>query len=115
MNLYPYNSGHLMISPYAHCSSLSKLDKDSLDAVSLLTQASVEILERLFKPEGLNVGMNIGRTAGAGFDEHIHMHVVPRWNGDTNFMPVLGETKVMPQYLEETYKRLLPNCQELSF
>lgn len=108
MNKYPYNSGHLMVAPYVHAASLSKLDDDSLIELSSLTKVSVAIIEKLFKPDGLNVGMNIGRAGGAGFDKHIHTHIVPRWNGDFNFMPLLAETKVIPEHLEATYEKMLP-------
>jgi ATP adenylyltransferase len=107
MNLYPYNNGHLMVSPYKHISSISKLDREDLVNLTLLTQISTQILEDVFKPEGFNIGMNLGRSGGAGFADHIHIHIVPRWNGDTNFMPVLSETKVISEHLNSTYERLI--------
>lgn len=113
MNIYPYNNGHLMVSPYKHVSSLLDLEREDLIDLTLLTQASLQVLEKAFKPDGFNVGINIGKSAGAGFADHIHIHIVPRWSGDTNFMPVLSETKVMPEHLDSTYKKLLPLFKDL--
>jgi ATP adenylyltransferase len=108
MNRYPYNNGHLMVVPYRHCADLDQLSaEDSLELMQE-TQRAARILHRLFGAEGFNVGMNLGKAAGAGVAEHIHIHVVPRWVGDTNFMPVLADTKVMPDYLEATYEKLVP-------
>lgn len=106
MNIYPYNPGHIMIAPYTHTGEIKKLNDDELFEMMKLTQASIEIIENKMRPQGYNVGINIGRIAGAGFEHHIHIHIVPRWNGDTNFMPIIGETKVIPVSLEETYKNL---------
>ncbi len=106
MNIYPYNPGHIMIAPYTHTGEIKKLNDDEIFEMMKLTQASIEILENRMRPQGYNVGINIGRIAGAGFEHHIHIHIVPRWNGDTNFMPIIGETKVIPVSLEETYKNL---------
>ncbi len=109
LNRYPYSNGHLMSVPYRHTSDLSELsDSERLELMNL-TIMCVELL-RVIKPDGFNVGMNLGRVAGAGIDDHLHFHVVPRWNGDTNFMPVIGDLKVMPEYLDQTYLRL---AQEL--
>jgi len=113
MNLYPYNNGHLMVSPYKHIPSISKMEKEDLFYLNLLTQASIQVLEKAFKPEGFNIGANIGKAAGAGFAEHVHIHIVPRWSGDTNFMPVLSETKVMPEHLDSVYERLLTLFKEI--
>lgn len=108
MNRYPYNNGHLMVVPYRHCADLDQLSaEDSLELMHE-TQRAARILQRRFGAEGFNVGMNLGRAAGAGIADHIHIHVVPRWVGDTNFMPVLADTKVMPDYLEATYEKLVP-------
>jgi len=108
MNRYPYNNGHLMVVPYEHKSDSADIN----DAVALemwkLTNKCKEALTRSFHPDGFNIGMNIGRTAGAGIDQHIHMHIVPRWNGDTNYMPIIGETKVISQGLLEAYDILQP-------
>jgi ATP adenylyltransferase len=112
LNLYPYNNGHLMIVPYEHAADCSDLDADTAREMWQLVIVSKRILERAFHPEGFNIGMNIGRVAGAGIDRHIHMHIVPRWNGDTNYMPVVGDTKVISQALDETYDTLLPYFRE---
>ena len=111
MNIYPYNSGHLMIAPYRHLKSLEKLSPDETAEMIAWASKSERILREAFHAEGFNIGVNVGKVAGAGIDDHLHMHVVPRWNGDTNFMPVLGETKVIPEYLEATYAKLLPYYQ----
>ena len=109
MNRYPYNNGHLMIVPYRHCGDFCELSpEDSLELMHE-TQRATRILQRIFGAEGFNVGMNLGKVAGAGIVEHLHIHVVPRWMGDTNFMPVLADTKVMPDYLEATYEKLVPS------
>jgi ATP adenylyltransferase len=111
MNLYPYNSGHLMVAPYAHGGDLPALPDATADELFALTRRAVAVLQAEYRPEGFNVGMNLGLPAGAGVPDHLHVHVVPRWNGDTNFMPVLGDTKVLPESLEQTYDRLLPRFQ----
>jgi ATP adenylyltransferase len=108
LNRYPYNSGHLMVAPYAHTGDFAGLDASVATDLIHVTQRSVAILRRAYQPDAFNVGMNLGRTAGAGVPDHLHVHVVPRWNGDTNFMPVVGETKVMPESLDQTYDRLAP-------
>jgi len=107
LNRFPYTSGHLMVAPNRHVASLDELNEgEMVELMALLKQFRL-ILKRALKPDGFNVGMNIGRVAGAGIEDHIHFHIVPRWNGDTNFMPVLVETKVMPEYLEKTYDKLI--------
>lgn len=105
MNRYPYSSGHLMAVPYRHTSELSRLDDEERLELINLTNVCIEILKEL-SPDGFNVGANMGKAAGAGIDDHIHFHIVPRWVGDTNFMPVIGDTKAMPEYLDRTYTRL---------
>jgi ATP adenylyltransferase len=107
LNLYPYNSGHLMVAPYAHGGDLAALPAAIADELFALTRWSVGALSAEYHPDGFNVGMNLGLAAGAGVPNHLHLHVVPRWNGDTNFMPIVGETKVLPESLEQTYDRLL--------
>lgn len=107
LNRFPYTSGHLMVAPNRHVASLDELNEGEMVALMALLKQSIIILKRALKPDGFNVGMNIGSVAGAGIEDHIHFHIVPRWNGDTNFMPVLVETKVMPEYLEKTYDRLI--------
>ena len=106
LNLYPYNSGHLMVAPYAHTGDLASLDVAIANELMQVTQRSVDVLQRAYRPDAFNVGMNLGKPAGAGVPDHLHVHVVPRWNGDTNFMPVLGETKVINQHLASSWKQL---------
>jgi ATP adenylyltransferase len=111
MNIFPYNNGHLMVAPYKHTGNIEDLDPD--DGKEIVTSISLGIraLKKAFHPDGFNVGMNIGRVAGAGIEDHVHMHIVPRWNGDTNFMPVLTDTKILSVSLDEAY-RLLKGCIE---
>ena len=106
MNLYPYNNGHLMVVPYAHESALPALDAAVVHEMMELTRVSQLVVQDAMRPQGFNLGMNQGRAAGAGIEEHLHMHIVPRWIGDTNFMPAVGDTRVMPQHLDETYALL---------
>jgi len=106
LNLYPYTNGHLMVAPYEHTASLPELDADTVAEMMALGQRAMRLLERTYEPHGYNVGFNQGRVAGAGVEHHIHMHVVPRWGGDTNFMPVLADVRVMPQTLDQTYAAL---------
>ena len=113
LNIFPYTHGHIMVSPYRHVRSISKLTKEELFELSLVVQRSVEVLKRAFEPEGFNIGINEGRIAGAGFDEHVHVHIVPRWGGDTNFMPVLAEVRVFPEHLDRTYEKLHPVFQKI--
>jgi ATP adenylyltransferase len=109
LNKFPYNSGHLMVAPAAHVGDLADLHEDALIALFSNLQVALRVLRRELKPEGFNVGANIGRPAGAGVPDHVHVHVVPRWNGDTSFMPVLGDVKVLPEHLLETARRLRPH------
>ncbi len=105
MNRYPYSNGHLMAVPYKHTNNMLELDdKEKLELMSLTTKC-IEIL-KVMNPEGFNIGMNLGTAGGAGIDDHLHFHIVPRWNGDTNFMPLIADVKVMPEYLEDTYETL---------
>jgi len=106
LNLFPYTSGHLMVAPYEHVASLEDADERTAIEMMLLARRSVAHLRAIYKPRGLNLGMNIGECAGAGIAGHIHMHVVPRWPGDANFMSVVGETRVMPEDITETYRKL---------
>ncbi|HLG22678.1 MAG TPA: HIT domain-containing protein [Candidatus Manganitrophaceae bacterium] len=108
MNLYPYNNGHLMISPYQHVDTLEELSDAALKDLMRFMKKSIAALRKSFKPEGINVGLNLGKAAGAGIDDHLHFHVVPRWMGDTNFMTVISEVRVIPEDLEETYRQLKP-------
>jgi ATP adenylyltransferase len=111
LNAYPYNPGHLMVAPLRHVAGFEDLRPDELAGIDTLLQRSVAALREVMAPDGFNMGMNLGRVAGAGIPGHLHWHLVPRWNGDTNFMPVVGETRVLPQLLEETYDRLAPAFQ----
>ena len=106
LNLFPYTNGHLMVTPYAHLSSIADVPAETIAEVMSLSQQAIRVLEEKYAPHGFNVGFNQGRVAGAGVEHHIHMHVVPRWGGDTNFMPVLADTRVMPQSIEQTYEAL---------
>lgn len=108
MNRFPYNNGHLMIVPYWHCAELDQVSADDSLEIMQEVQRATRILHQAIGAEGFNVGLNLGKAAGAGIAEHLHMHVVPRWVGDTNFMPVLADTRVMPDYLEATYAKLVP-------
>jgi len=107
LNTFPYNCGHLMIVPYRHIGDLEKLSDLESSELVRLTQLSVQTLKAILKPEGFNIGMNLGRVSGAGVKDHLHMHIVPRWNGDTNFMPLLANTKILSESLKETYKKLV--------
>ena len=106
LNRYPYTSGHLMGVPYLHGKDLADLPDDTLLEMMQLTQKAVRVLGQEYQPQGFNIGMNLGAVAGAGITEHLHMHVVPRWQGDANFVSVIGQTRVLPETLEETYHRM---------
>jgi ATP adenylyltransferase len=108
MNKYPYCNGHLLIAPYAHLSCITELDQESAAEFMLLIQRTADILRRHFEAQGINIGINLGEAAGAGVREHLHCHLVPRWNGDSNFMAVMSELRTIPQHLENTYQFLLP-------
>jgi ATP adenylyltransferase len=106
LNLYPYNPGHLMVAPYRHLASPEDLTAAERNEHFAIVARSVKVLKSVFKSDGLNIGMNVGKVAGAGIDDHFHTHIVPRWAGDTNFMPILADTKVVSEGLAETYKKL---------
>jgi ATP adenylyltransferase len=106
LNRYPYNGGHLMVVPYKQAAELAELTDDELADLMQLARRCVEALKQLMKPDGFNLGMNLGKPAGAGIEAHLHLHIVPRWNGDTNFMPVLADTKVLPEALADTAVKL---------
>jgi len=108
LNLFPYTNGHMMIVPYQHVASLEQLDDKSLYEMMALTRASVAALNKAISPAGFNIGLNLGKAAGAGIADHLHIHVVPRWAGDVNFLSVLGETRLIPEALDDTYDKLLP-------
>ena len=106
LNKFPYTNGHLMVAPYEHSPALQELDPETVTEMMSLAQVAMRRLEQVYSPQGYNLGVNQGRIAGAGVEGHIHLHVVPRWGGDTNFMPVLGDTRVMPQTLKDSYAAL---------
>jgi ATP adenylyltransferase len=106
LNRYPYNNGHLMVIPYPHVDSPLALESAALSEMMDLSNLCLHVLSEGMHPDGFNIGMNLGAPAGAGIKDHIHLHVVPRWTGDTNFMPVIGETRVISEYLEESYMKL---------
>ncbi|MBA3947414.1 MAG: HIT domain-containing protein [Herpetosiphonaceae bacterium] len=108
MNLYPYNPGHLMVTPYDHTADLANLPAAAAAELMTFAQRCVSVLNTALKPHGFNLGMNLGKPAGAGIDEHLHLHVVPRWNGDTNFMPVIGGVRLIPEAMDDTYAELKP-------
>jgi ATP adenylyltransferase len=106
LNAFPYTNGHLMISPYLHTGTIEDLDQPTLLELMTLSQRSLAALRSAYRPEGFNVGLNLGKVAGAGFDDHVHLHVVPRWGADSNFMPVIGNARVLPELLGESYRAL---------
>ena len=108
MNLYPYNTGHVMVVPYRHVPSLEDLDESEAAEIFRFIKISMKALREAMNPHGFNIGVNVGRVAGAGIDKHVHVHIVPRWNGDANFMPVIGGVKVISQDVRETYRLLKP-------
>ena len=113
LNKYPYNSGHLMIVPYEHKSDLASFSDDILLDMQHSLQKAITVIKNVMHPHGMNIGINIGRAAGAGIDQHLHYHMVPRWNGDTNFMPVITETKVVSESLEKTWKKLKKEFEKI--
>jgi ATP adenylyltransferase len=113
LNRFPYTSGHLMIVPFDHQPSLELLDSETRAEIMELAAQAIRIIQVVYRPEGYNLGVNIGEVAGAGITDHVHLHVVPRWAGDTNFMSTLGQTRVMPETLEDTYKRLRDGWEDI--
>jgi len=114
LNLYPYNNGHLMVVPNRHIASLADCSPEELSEMMELTRRAELALTEAYHPQGLNIGINIGRSAGAGVVNHVHIHAVPRWTGDTNFISVIGQVRVMPEELEETARRLRPIFERLA-
>ncbi len=106
LNRYPYTSGHLLIAPYVHVPRLAQLSPAAAEEIMRITRAAEEILERVYQPDGLNLGMNLGKAAGAGVEQHLHMHVLPRWEGDANFMTTVSATRIIPEALPETFGKL---------
>ena len=113
LNRFPYTSGHLMVVPYAHQAHLSALERETRAEIIELSNRATLVLENVYHPQGFNLGMNLGEAAGAGIAEHLHMHVVPRWGGDTNFMSSLADTRVLPESLEETYRKVQEGWREM--
>src|SRR5262245_5101172 len=113
LNIFPYNNGHLLISPYVHTGDLFRLDRLVLTDLMETVQKSTAVLGSAVSPDGFNIGLNLGKAAGAGIENHLHVHIVPRWAGDTNYMPVLSETRVIPEHLDRTYDTLLPYFKDL--
>lgn len=112
MNRFPYSNGHLLIAPLRHISSFDSLSPDEkLDLVNMV-ERSVSVLKEVMDPAGFNIGMNLGRVAGAGVEDHMHFHIVPRWSGDTNYMTVFGEVRIIPEHIRATYEKLLPFFKE---
>jgi ATP adenylyltransferase len=114
LNKYPFAAGHLLVVPTRHVSDLASLDADEADAFFALVRESVARLRKAVTPDGVNVGINLGKAAGAGIADHLHAHIVPRWNGDTNFMPVVADVRVMPEYLAVTEQKLAPHFADLA-
>lgn len=108
LNTFPYTSGHVMIVPYVHSDELQKLPAEVAEEIMRLAQRTEGVLRRLYSPDGINLGMNIGRSAGAGVAGHVHLHVLPRWTGDTSFMTSVAETRMLPETLEQTWERMVP-------
>ncbi len=109
MNIYPYNNGHLLVAPGAHRGSFERLSPGLLSEIMCATQLSLRALRKTCSPQGFNIGFNLGEVAGAGLAKHLHLHIVPRWNGDTSYLPLLGEVKVISQHLRDTYNELKPH------
>jgi len=114
LNRYPYNNGHLMIVPYAHAPSLENLGAETTADLMTLTKLCLRVLREAYNPQGFNVGLNIGEAAGAGIADHVHLHVIPRWGGDTNCMTTVGKTRVIPEWLDQTYEQLRPLFDQIS-
>lgn len=112
MNRFPYNNGHLLVAPVRHVSSLERLNQDETLGLLLMVRKSIEILKQVMKPDGFNVGLNLGHVAGAGMENHMHFHIVPRWKGDTNFMTVIEDVRVIPEHIQATYAKLVPLFQK---
>ena len=113
LNRYPFSSAHVLVAPRRHVANLADLPWDEYDATMRLVREAATRVKRAANAEGLNIGINLGRIAGAGIDDHLHVHVVARWSGDTNFMPVIGDVRVVPEYLADSFRRLLPAFEDL--
>ena len=113
MNLFPYNNGHMMLIPYRHISSIIEMNAEETAEMALLLNRSIAVLTEVMSPEGFNIGYNMGAAAGAGIAAHLHQHIVPRWNGDTNFMPVIANTKVISEHMDVTYRKLKEGFEKI--
>ncbi len=114
MNKFPYNNGHLLVAPWRHVSRLDELADEEDRDLMLWLKKSTRILQKVMRPDGFNVGLNLGREAGAGFEEHLHFHIVPRWRGDTNFMAVMADVRSIPEHIRQTYSKLSPHFRKES-
>lgn len=108
MNIFPYNTGHVMVNPYRHVETIEQLDDATLLEIMQLTNLSLKVIRSVSNPHAFNLGANLGKASGGGIDQHFHFHIVPRWQGDTNFMPIIAETRVLPEKLDDLYQRLRP-------
>ena len=113
MNRYPYNTGHIMVAPYRHVANFDELFPEELEDITMNIQLGIKAVKRRLTPSGFNIGINQGKIAGAGIKDHIHIHIVPRWDGDTNFMPVINDTKVLPESISDTYKKIRAGMDEV--
>ena len=113
MNLFPYTNGHTMVAPYKHTAIFEELTEKEVLDIHKISSIVIKAIKKTMHPDGFNLGYNLGRTAGAGIADHLHFHIVPRWNGDTNFMPVIGEVKVISEHIEQTYEKLLKGIREV--
>lgn len=113
MNKFPYINGHLLVAPIRHLPDLEKVSEEEALDLMVMLRRSIDILKKSMGPEGFNVGLNLGKVAGAGLEEHMHFHIVPRWNGDTNYMTVFGEVRVIPEHISQTYRKLRPLFDKL--
>ncbi|ADR18334.1 HIT family protein [Calditerrivibrio nitroreducens] len=111
LNLFPYTNGHTMVAPYRHTAIFEELTRDEVIDIHIVTSIIIKAIKMTMNPDGFNLGYNLGRTAGAGIVDHLHFHIVPRWNGDTNFMPVIGEVKVISEHIEQTYDKILKGIE----
>ncbi len=112
MNKYPYNNGHLLVAPWRHVPSIEDLSEEEMTDIMRMLRESIQILRKVMHPDGFNVGLNLGVVAGAGVENHVHFHVVPRWEGDTNFMTVFADIRSIPEHLKQTYAKLLPHFRK---
>ncbi len=113
LNRYPYNTGHIMVTPFRHCGDIVELTEEESSELMSLIRIGAKVLQQVYKPDGINVGANLGQGAGAGVPGHLHFHLLPRWNGDTNFLPIIADTKVISESLEETQQKLTDGFKEV--